>query len=48
MNDRWEQSHSRKDYEHLIWLYPQQEASGYEEIKRELAKGEDAFKLVEP
>jgi hypothetical protein len=48
VDDRWESGHRREDYEHLIWLYPQQEVAGYAEMKRELARGEDAFKLVEP
>lgn len=33
---------------HLIWLYPQRRYEDYESMKQELARGEDAFKLVEP
>lgn len=33
---------------HLIWLYPQRRHEDYESMKEELARGEDAFKLVEP
>lgn len=33
---------------HLIWLYPQRKYEDYESMKEELAKGEDAFKLIEP
>lgn len=34
--------------ESLIWLYPQKRYEDYESMKQELARGEDAFKLVEP
>lgn len=33
---------------HLIWLHPQRRHEDYESMKEELARGEDAFKLVEP
>lgn len=33
---------------HLIWLYPQRRHEDYESMKEELARGEDAFKLIEP
>lgn len=33
---------------HLIWLYPQRRYEDYESMKEELARGEDAFKLIEP
>lgn len=33
---------------HLIWLYPQRRHEDYESMREELARGEDAFKLVEP
>jgi hypothetical protein len=33
---------------HLIWLHPQRHHRDYESMKEELARGEDAFKLVEP
>lgn len=33
---------------HLIWLYPQRRHEDYESMKEELARGEDAFRLVEP
>lgn len=32
----------------LIWLYPQRRHEEYESMKEELARGEDAFKLIEP
>lgn len=32
----------------LIWLYPQRRHEDYESMKEELARGEDAFKLIEP
>lgn len=35
-------------YQHLIYLYPQRNYQDYESMKQELARGEDAFKLVEP
>lgn len=35
-------------YDHLIHLHPQQHARAYDEFKEELARGEDAFKLIEP
>jgi len=33
---------------HLIWLHPQRYYRNYESMREELARGEDAFKLVEP
>lgn len=33
---------------HLVWLYPQDRHEDYESMKAELARGEDAFKLIEP
>jgi hypothetical protein len=37
-----------KAYERLIWLHPQRNYEDYESMREELARGEDAFKLVEP
>ena len=37
-----------KAYEHLIWLYPKRRYEEYLEMREELARGDDAFKLVEP
>lgn len=48
VDDRWEKGHRREDHEHLIWLHPQRDGTEYNKMKQELAKGEDAFKLVEP
>jgi hypothetical protein len=31
--------------EELIWLYPQGHLRQYEEMREELARGDDAFKL---
>lgn len=31
--------------EELIWLHPQQDGRGYDEMREELARGDDAFKL---
>lgn len=33
---------------HLIWLYPQRRHEDYESMREELARGDDAFKLIEP
>lgn len=37
-----------ESYRHLIWLHPQRHYEDYESMRKELARGEDAFKLIEP
>lgn len=39
---------NREGLEHLIWLHPQRRHEDYESMKEELARGDDAFKLIEP
>lgn len=39
---------SQEFREGLVWLYPQYRHGDYEALKEELARGDDAFRLVEP
>jgi hypothetical protein len=48
IDDETERGWNDKAREHLIWLYPQRRHEDYESMKEELARGEDAFKLIEP
>lgn len=48
VDDETERGWNNDTRAHLIWLYPQRRYEDYESMKQELARGEDAFKLVEP
>lgn len=48
VKDKQERGWNDELWAHLIWLYPQKRYEDYESMKEELAKGEDAFKLIEP
>jgi hypothetical protein len=43
-----EKGWNQEGRESLIWLYPQDSYEEYLSMREELAKGDDAFKLVEP
>ncbi|MFE0472470.1 hypothetical protein ACFW2V_12735 [Streptomyces sp. NPDC058947] len=46
--EEWQDGPEPEELRHLIWLYPQHHVGGYEAMREELARGDDAFKLVEP
>lgn len=48
MTEEAQRGREPKVYEHLIYLHPQRNHEDYESMREELARGEDAFKLVEP